>query len=100
MTPDSYHLAQSNNYTSMDTVIVGNDASLPISHTSNFSHVPNVYSLNVLIVPHLTKNILSISKLTSDYSLSLPSLIKILLYKTIRQEEWWQLVDAMEGFTC
>ena len=51
-------------------MIVGNDASLPITHTGTLSPIPNIHLLDVLAVPLLTKNLLSISKLTSDFSLS------------------------------
>ncbi|XP_068661654.1 uncharacterized protein [Aristolochia californica] len=70
MTTDPTTLDQSKNYTGKDFVIVGNGASLPITHTSTFSPVPNIHLLDVLGVPHLTKNLLSISKLTSDFPLS------------------------------
>ena len=45
-----------------DYVIVGNGASLPITHTGTLPPVPNIHFLDVLVVPHLTKNLLSISK--------------------------------------
>ena len=70
MTTDPSILDQSKNYTGKDSVIVGNDASLPITHTGTLSPVPNINLLDVLVVPHLTKNLLSISKLTSDFPLS------------------------------
>ena len=70
MTTDPSTLDQCTNYTSKDSVIVGNDASLPITHTGTLSPVPNIHLLDVLDVPLLTKNLLSISKLTSDFPLS------------------------------
>ena len=69
MTTDPSILDQSKNYMGKDSVIVGNGASLPITHTGTLSPVPNIHLLDVLIVPYLTKNLLSISKLTSDFSL-------------------------------
>ena len=51
-------------------MIVGNGASLPITHTGKLSPSPDLYLLDVLLAPHLTKNILSISKLTHDFPLS------------------------------
>ena len=50
--------------------MVGNGASLPITHTGTLSPSSNFKLLDVLIVPRLTKNLLSISKLTSDFPLS------------------------------
>ena len=70
MTPDNSTLEQSTAYTGKECVIVGNGASLPITHTSNISHSPDLKLLDVLVVPHLTKNLLSISKLTNDFPLS------------------------------
>ncbi|KAL6344748.1 hypothetical protein AAG906_002654 [Vitis piasezkii] len=55
MTPDLSHLDQASNYTGKDHVVVGNGASFSITHT---------------VVPRLTKNLLSISKLTSDFPLT------------------------------
>ena len=49
---------------------MGNGASLPITHTSTLSPSSNFKLLDVLVIPHLTKNLLSISKLTSDFLLS------------------------------
>ena len=68
MTPDSTALDTSEKYDGKDTVIVGNGASLPITHTGTSQPSPNLKLLDVLLVPHLTKNLLSISKLTSDFS--------------------------------
>ena len=52
------------------SVIVGNGASLLITHTGALSPVPNIHLLDVLVVPHFTKNRHSISKLASDFLLS------------------------------
>ena len=70
MTDDPSILDQSKNYTGKDSVIVGNGASLPITHIGTLPPVPNIHLLDVLVVFHLTKFFLSISKLTSDFPLS------------------------------
>jgi transposase InsO family protein len=70
MTPTHSTLDQSTTYTGKDCVIVGNGASLPITHTGKISPSPDLHLLDVLVVPHLTKNLLSISKLTRDFPLS------------------------------
>jgi hypothetical protein len=70
MTPAHSTLDQSTTYTSKDCVIVGNGTSLPITHTGKISPSPDLHLLDVLVVPHLTKNLLSISKLTHDFPLS------------------------------
>ena len=51
-------------------MIVENGASLPITHTGTLSPIPNIHLLDVLVVSHLTKNLLFISKLTYDFPLS------------------------------
>lgn len=69
MIPAHSTLDHSTTYTGKDCVIVRNGASLPITHTDKISPFPNHELLDVLIVPHLTKNIFSISKLMNDISL-------------------------------
>ena len=71
MTPAYSTLDQSTTYTGKDCITVRNGASLPITHTSKISHSPYLYMLDVLVVPHLTKNILFISKLMHDFPLSI-----------------------------
>ncbi|RVW98312.1 Retrovirus-related Pol polyprotein from transposon RE1 [Vitis vinifera] len=70
MTPDPSQLDKVEPYHGKDCVIVGNGASLPITHTSTLSSFSNFQLLDVLVVPRLIKNLLSISKLTSDFPLS------------------------------
>lgn len=71
MTLNSFHLVQSNTYMGKDSMIVRNSASLPISYIGTLSPVLNVHLLNILIFLHLIKNLLSISKLISNFSLSI-----------------------------
>lgn len=53
-------------------VTVGNEASLPITHTGQIVFKNNKLSWSdVLVMPSLKKNILSISKLTSDNACSI-----------------------------
>ena len=70
MTPDLSHLDQASNYTRKNRVVVGNGAFLPITHTDTISHIPSLELLDVLVISRLTKNLLSISKLTSDFPLA------------------------------
>jgi hypothetical protein len=69
MMPDSTTLTTSEQYVGKDKVIVGNGAPLPITHTGTSQPSPNLKLLDVLLVPHLTKILLSISKLTKDFPL-------------------------------
>ncbi|KAJ0009702.1 hypothetical protein Pint_33473 [Pistacia integerrima] len=70
MTPDPSQLDKVEPYHGKDCVVVGNGASLPITHTGTLSPSSNFQLLDVLVVPRLTKNLLSISKLTSDFPFS------------------------------
>uniref|UniRef100_A0A2N9G1B4 Uncharacterized protein n=1 Tax=Fagus sylvatica TaxID=28930 RepID=A0A2N9G1B4_FAGSY len=71
MTNDATQLDKSNTYTGKDRVIVGNGASFPISHTDTISPTSSLTLKDVLVVPGLTKNLISISKLTSDFPFSI-----------------------------
>lgn len=67
MTSTTSQLDSYTPYTGEDQVVVGNGANLRISHTGTRSLSKNIHLLDVLVVPHNTKNLLSISKLTSDH---------------------------------
>ncbi|KAG6397102.1 hypothetical protein SASPL_143266 [Salvia splendens] len=54
-------------YSGNGSAIVGNGNSLSISHIGSSKLTNDVQLLDVLVVPHITKNLLSISKLTTDY---------------------------------
>ena len=71
MTNDATQLDKSNTYTGKDRVIVGNGASFPISHTDTISPTSSLTLKDVLVMPGLTKNLISISKLTSDFPFSI-----------------------------
>lgn len=66
MTNSSSHLDSSSSYTGKDQVVVGNGNVLNISHIGNSIIYKSLTLMDVLVVPHLTKNFLSISKLTHD----------------------------------
>ncbi|KAJ0112238.1 hypothetical protein Patl1_03083 [Pistacia atlantica] len=70
MTNFAAQLDKFDTYTSKDRVIVDNGASLPISHTGILSPTFSLTLKDVLIVPGLTKNMISISKLTFDFPFS------------------------------
>lgn len=57
-------------YAGSDTIMVGDGNKLPISHIgeANITAGPNQLLLrNVLLVPNMKKNLLSISQLTKDF---------------------------------
>lgn len=54
-------------YSGKGLVISGNGDALRISHICTRKLTNDVNLLDVLVVPHITKNLLSISKLTNDY---------------------------------
>lgn len=66
MTASTTSLSDHRNYSGNDHVYVGNGAQLPISHVGSLKLNSGLDLLDVLVVPHITKNLLSISKLTSD----------------------------------
>uniref|UniRef100_A0A251TUQ9 Putative zinc finger, CCHC-type n=1 Tax=Helianthus annuus TaxID=4232 RepID=A0A251TUQ9_HELAN len=66
MTPHTQHVNNPSATTGNDFVTFGNGNTLPITHKGH-SIISNKIKLNdVLVVPSLTKNLLSISKLTKD----------------------------------
>lgn len=67
MTPSTSGLDSLQHYSGQDNVAIGNGSTLSISHTGRRPLTSNLQLLDVLVVPHLTKNLLSISKLCSDY---------------------------------
>lgn len=60
------NLDSSSPYNGYDKIIVGNGAKLSISYTGSYTLSHNLSLLDVLVVPHIMKNLLSISKFTSD----------------------------------
>ncbi|GKB35432.1 retrovirus-related pol polyprotein from transposon TNT 1-94 [Tanacetum coccineum] len=66
MTSDSAHLDAAASYSGNESVIFGNGNSASISHIGRSYISPNISLLDVLVVPKLTKSLLSVSKLTQD----------------------------------
>jgi hypothetical protein len=74
MTNDVGNLDATTPYGGYNKVVVGNGASLPITHTGSLSHSTSLGSislLDVLVVPSLTKKLIFISKLTTDNNCSI-----------------------------
>ena len=69
MTFNVSHLDKMEPYTGKDKVIISNGSSLPITCMSSYSPIPTFKLNDVLVVPNLTKNLLSVSKLTNDFPL-------------------------------
>lgn len=68
------HLLTSQAYTGDDTVLVGNGEVLPITHVGSavLSSLQGKIPLNdILVCPAITKSLLSVSKLTTDYLCSI-----------------------------
>ena len=73
MTADMPLLKQTQEYSGSDSVMVGNGAGLPISHTGNiyFHSFGSQFQLkDVLCVPSIKKNLLSVAKFTIDNNCS------------------------------
>jgi len=69
ITNNSENLDVSTVYTGNERVLIGNGQSLPISHKGSVSNIVPQSSLvlsNVLVVPDITKNLISISQLTKQ----------------------------------
>nr|XP_009785398.1 PREDICTED: uncharacterized protein LOC104233667 [Nicotiana sylvestris]XP_016514486.1 PREDICTED: uncharacterized protein LOC107831248 [Nicotiana tabacum] len=74
MTPTTSNLSSIQPYNGNDSVMVGNGNQLPISYTGNgnFSTHSFTFSLkNILVVPTLSCNLLSVRKFTSDNNCSI-----------------------------
>lgn len=69
MTPSPSNLNNSQPYNVKDQVAFGNGQNLPISHTDQSFLLNKIQLFYVLVVSHLTKNLLSIRKLTNDQPL-------------------------------
>ena len=70
ITDDPSILSKLQSYVGSDSVMVGNGSELPITHTGHaniFSPGSSLTLNNVLVVPDIKKNLLSVSQLTSDY---------------------------------
>ena len=73
MTADMPLLKQTQEYSGSDSVMVGNGAGLPISHTGNiyFHSFGSQFQLkDVLCIPSIKKNLLSVAKFTIDNNCS------------------------------
>lgn len=66
MTPTSANLDAASSYSGNDFVLFGNGNDASISHIGRSHISPNISLLDVLVVPKLTKSLLSVSKLTRD----------------------------------
>ena len=66
MTPSPSTMDSVSTYSGNDCVVFGNGNTSNISHIGTSFLSPNIALQDVLVVPHLTKNLLSISKLTKD----------------------------------
>ncbi|XP_057972624.1 uncharacterized mitochondrial protein AtMg00810-like [Malania oleifera] len=80
-----------------------NGASLPITHTGKIFPSPDFHLFDVLVVPHPTKNLLSISKLMSDFPLSITFTND---FFTVRNRQTGRVVATcnnsklLDSFTC
>ncbi|CAA0809131.1 Unknown protein [Striga hermonthica] len=66
ITSDASQLDDLTDYNGSDRVTVGNGDQLPITQSGSLFFSNSFYLRDVLVVPGMTKNLLSVSKLTSD----------------------------------
>lgn len=70
MTNDPGKLSNLRQYSGSDEVVIGNGETLAITHlgdTSIGNTGPSLHLKNVLLVPSLSRNLLSVSQLTTEY---------------------------------
>ncbi|PWA52521.1 hypothetical protein CTI12_AA441730 [Artemisia annua] len=79
MAPSSAACDSSVPYHGKEKVLFGNGNVLPISRIGTLSVNRNLKLQDVLIVPNITKKLLSVSKLTNDYPVLKPFLHRLLL---------------------
>lgn len=68
---DSSNMSISTKYNDNQSLFVGNGSKLPVAHIGstiikNYTHHSPIHFRNILHVPHIAKNLLSISRLTTD----------------------------------
>ncbi|GJR41372.1 retrovirus-related pol polyprotein from transposon RE1 [Tanacetum coccineum] len=66
MTSTTSNLDSASTYVGNEFIIFANGQTAPISHVGKTNITPHIVLQDVLVVPHITKNLLSISKLTHD----------------------------------
>ncbi|RVW91359.1 Retrovirus-related Pol polyprotein from transposon RE1 [Vitis vinifera] len=97
MTSDTKGVDQPAVYSGNERVMVGNGQSLAISHTGSISSlVPSSPLLlsNVLVVPGIKKNLISISQLTKDNNCCVTFSSSGLPYRIGSQEWYWESEDV------
>jgi hypothetical protein len=80
MTTSPTNLQQSVPFSGDSKVMFGNGNHLPISHVGHTTLHNNICLNDILVVPKLTNNLLSVSKLTQDNPLGCPFLSISFLY--------------------
>ena len=103
MTSDTEGVDQPAVYSGNERVMVGNGQSLAISHIGSISSLVSSSPLllsNVLAVPRIKKNFISISQLTKDNNCCVPFLPLVLPYRIGSQEWYWESEDVKMVSTC
>lgn len=67
MTPSTQHISHTAPHTGNMQVLFGNGHHLPVSHIGHSYISNNLLLRDALVIPKLTKSLLSISKLTLDH---------------------------------
>lgn len=67
MTPTCDSLNHSTSYLGNNKVVFGNGKKLPITHTGSSTILHRIPLRNILVIPNLTKKLLSVSKFTTDH---------------------------------
>lgn len=93
MTPHADSVDSITPYNGNDTNVVANSSTIPITHVGSYRKNDSIKLLNVLVVPHLTKNLLSISKLTSDFAVDVLFFDKLFII----QNRVWLTTSVVMG---
>ena len=100
MTNDVVALDKSVPYTGNQQVFMGNSQSLPISHIGSISSLIAFHPLkmsDVLLVPHIAKNLLSISKLTHENNYLVPFSSSSFTIQDLATRRWWESGALRKG---
>lgn len=100
ITSSASNLTTSIPYIGNDHAAFGNGNLLNISHIGNASITKNIDLADALVVPRLTKNLVSISKLTADSHVDVLFYDNTLPFRSVKARRCWPRAGLMMAYTC
>lgn len=88
MSPNYETLHEITPYQGNMSVVFGYGKSLPITHTNTLMVSNKIFLRDVLVIPNLTKKVLSISKVTTDYPVDVLFTQAFLVFRTAKQNRF------------